>query len=277
MLFSIAFLATGSSLFIFVFMKQTIANVIQYFFGVNELASLPIDQLLAAQVETPYNPILPLLEILHPATKEQEKWVKSDIYANNLLWWQFVALYMNDNEDKIEKTLEQQYIEEKPVSVIKEEQNNDESLKKEIPNQTNVLETKETAAPSVEHNNVWIDLEPYHTIDYFASQGIKIDTNIEAKDKLAKQLKSFTAWLKTMKRIGPTPENLLISDETEQEVVTKAAHSIAKDEIITETMAEVLKKQGKIYKAIEIYKQLADIYPEKSVYFATKIKELVSK
>ena len=39
----------------------------------------------------------------------------------------------------------------------------------------------------------------YYTIDYFASQGIKVSQEENPKDKFGKQLKSFTDWLKTMK------------------------------------------------------------------------------
>ena len=48
-----------------------------------------------------------------------------------------------------------------------------------------------------------ITFEPFHTIDYFASQGIKLRAEDLSKDKLGKQLKSFTEWLRSMKRIAP--------------------------------------------------------------------------
>lgn len=50
-----------------------------------------------------------------------------------------------------------------------------------------------------------LTFEPYHTVDYFASQGIKFSQEELPKDKLGKQLKSFTQWLKTMKRLPSTP------------------------------------------------------------------------
>ena len=45
-----------------------------------------------------------------------------------------------------------------------------------------------------------LTFEPYHTVDDFASQGIKMATNEKPKDRFEQQLKSFTQWLKTIKR-----------------------------------------------------------------------------
>lgn len=260
-------------------MNKRIDSVIKNFFGEDQMSHLSIEQLCAAQLEAPYAAIFPLLQMLHPSlnNEEEKKWLKVNVHANNILWWQFVAFAMEDSEYKItDKVIEniQPVIVEK--SETKQEEINIEPIVGEEPNEfsSNLSKVKETFDAPVEHNNVWVDLEPYHTIDYFASQGIKIDINVEPKDKLGKKLKSFTEWLKTMKRVGPASEHLLKDDEIEQEVVNNAAHSIAKDEIITETMAEVLEKQGKIYKAIEIYKHLSTLNPEKSSYFAEKIRQL---
>ncbi|HEY6502784.1 MAG TPA: hypothetical protein VIZ28_02305, partial [Chitinophagaceae bacterium] len=39
-----------------------------------------------------------------------------------------------------------------------------------------------------------LTFEPYHTIDYFASQGIKFKEEEKPKDQFGQQLKSFTEW-----------------------------------------------------------------------------------
>src|SRR6476469_3638269 len=44
--------------------------------------------------------------------------------------------------------------------------------------------------------------EPYHTVDYFASQGIKFREDEKPKDRFGIQLKSFTEWLKTLKQVN---------------------------------------------------------------------------
>ena len=57
-----------------------------------------------------------------------------------------------------------------------------------------------------------------------------------------------------------------------------ARESIVEDEsLVTETMARIYAKQGKLGKARKAYEMLALKYPEKSVYFATQLKKLDKK
>ena len=115
--------------------------------------------------------------------------------------------------------------------------------------------------------------ESYHTIDYFASQGIKLMQE-ELKDKLGKQLKSFTDWLRSMKRIGPIETNTSLDDVTNQSIQRIAEHSIEEKEVLTEAMAEVWAKQGNADKAIRVYEKLSLLNPAKSPYFAGRIEQL---
>lgn len=114
--------------------------------------------------------------------------------------------------------------------------------------------------------------ESYHTIDYFASQGIKL-LQEDLKDKLGKQLKSFTDWLRSMKRVGPV-ESTSIDDITNQSIQRIAEHSIEEKEVLTEAMAEVWVKQGNADKAIRVYEKLSLLNPTKSSYFARRIEQL---
>jgi hypothetical protein len=118
-----------------------------------------------------------------------------------------------------------------------------------------------------------IETIPHHRIDYFESQGIKLEEE-KPVDRLGTQLRKFTDWLKQMKTINPNPTELKPDVAGEEEVQHIAAHSNEPEEIITETMAEVLEKQGKLEQAIEIYEKLSFNNPSKSVYFAAKIEEL---
>lgn len=116
--------------------------------------------------------------------------------------------------------------------------------------------------------------EPLHTSDYFASQGIKLSEEMQSADKLGRQLKSFTEWLKTMKKVQaqkPQAENNLPIDATVERMAEK---SNKEEDVITETMAEVLAGQGKKKKAMEIYEKLLLQNPSKSAYFAAKIDSL---
>lgn len=57
-----------------------------------------------------------------------------------------------------------------------------------------------------------------------------------------------------------------------------AQDSIASDEsLVTETMARIYAKQGKLSKARKAYQMLALKYPEKSIYFANQLKKLERK
>jgi len=114
--------------------------------------------------------------------------------------------------------------------------------------------------------------EPLYTSDYFASQGIKLSQEAEPTDKLGKQLKSFTEWLKTMKKVH---DNKLYTDiPVDLAVQNMAEKSNQEEEIITESMAEVFEQQGKHGKARDIYRKLSLLNPSKSAYFAAKIEHL---
>ena len=116
--------------------------------------------------------------------------------------------------------------------------------------------------------------EPYHTIDYFASQGIKLTLDENPSDALGRQLKSFTEWLKTMRRL-PQKEREVVPDRVAEEAIqTYAAHSIEGRDVLTETMAEVLAKQGMREKARAVYEKLSLLNPDKRAYFAAKIEQL---
>ncbi|MFT3935147.1 MAG: hypothetical protein QM726_16080 [Chitinophagaceae bacterium] len=117
--------------------------------------------------------------------------------------------------------------------------------------------------------------EPFHTVDYFASQGIKLSKlDANPKDKLGKQLKSFTEWLKSMKKLPQVSIDKILSENDESKVVADAIHSIENKEVITEAMAEVFEKQGLFDRAAGVYQKLSLLNPDKSAYFAAKIDAL---
>jgi hypothetical protein len=137
--------------------------------------------------------------------------------------------------------------------------------------QPDIKQILEARNPVVEE----IGFEPLHTVDYFASQGIKITEEPATNDKLGNQVKSFTAWLKSMKRLHPSNSGDQ-NTATETLIQNSAEESNIKTEILTEAMAEVLVKQDKKEKAIEMYNKLSLINPSKSVYFAAKIESIKS-
>ena len=116
--------------------------------------------------------------------------------------------------------------------------------------------------------------ERLHTIDYFASQGIKIDLSKIPQDKLTTHLRKFTDWLKQMKNADTHSADLGTSTEMENAVTEIARISNVNREVLTEAMAEVLVKQGQVEKAIQLFIKLSFINPEKTSYFAARIEQL---
>jgi BMFP domain-containing protein YqiC len=173
-----------------------------------------------------------------------------------------------DNEDITEPHQVKLYEETEPVHLAGDDQNINEPSQEieapHIPSLPSLKEMKETD----------LVFEPFHTVDYFASQGIKISQEEAPKDKFGKQLKSFTEWLKTMKRLPAAEIASSVERSSEQKIENLAADSVNSADVVTEAMAEVWLRQGNKEKAIEIYNKLILLYPSKSAYFAAKIDSL---
>lgn len=128
--------------------------------------------------------------------------------------------------------------------------------------------------PVSDDEHLPVEIQQHYRSDYFASQGIKLETEPATNDQLGNKLKKFTDWLRQMKRISPNPADLGTDTTTEKYIQHIADNSNETKEIVTETMAEVLVKQQKAEHAIDIYKKLSLLHPEKEAYFAAKIDEL---
>jgi tetratricopeptide (TPR) repeat protein len=116
--------------------------------------------------------------------------------------------------------------------------------------------------------------EPLYAVDYFASQGIKLSEDLQSGDKLGKQLKSFTEWLKSMKKTQAQATEEQALPASNPAIQNIAEKSNIEGEVVTEAMAIVYAQQGNIKKAIGIYQKLSLLNPPKSAYFAAKIENL---
>jgi len=134
------------------------------------------------------------------------------------------------------------------------------------------LQDPNTNPASGTNKDFEFQLTPYHTIDYFASLGIKINMENE-KDELSLKVKSFTAWLKTMKRLQPGPETVTVKD-IQSILNTQNDKENQPEAILTEAMAEVYLKQGLREKAIDVYDKLSLQNPLNSHKFADKISQI---
>ena len=230
----------------------------------------------------------------HPGFEKLSK--KTALHFNNANWLQFLldqttsertgevhevknekitgTLYDQSAANEIEEVTETGPLpvekSEMPQQAEAKSREAPEIPKEQIPQKEYTEAVEITEPPAGE-----ISFEPLHTIDYFASQGIKITEEPVTTDKLGNQMKSFTAWLKSMKKLHPSK----IEEQdlaTERIVQNSAEESNINTEVLTEAMAEVLIKQDKKEKAIEMYNKLSLINPSKSVYFAAKIESIKS-
>ena len=139
-------------------------------------------------------------------------------------------------------------------------------------NEKNNLKDTETNSPAETNKDFEFPLTPYHTVDYFASLGIKINMESD-KDELSMKVKSFTAWLKTMKRLQPGAETITIKD-IQSILDNRNENENQSEAVLTEAMAEVYLKQGLREKAVEVYHKLSLQNPLNSHIFADKISQI---
>ena len=129
-----------------------------------------------------------------------------------------------------------------------------------------------------QHHETELSFEPLHLTDYFASVGVSLPPE-EQPDVFGRQSRSFTGWIKSMKRIHPEKNSVVAPfTQTESDLMrVDAEQSNEQEEVLTETMANIYALQGMTNKAIDIYEKLSLLNPEKSAIFAAKLSELKGK
>ena len=153
---------------------------------------------------------------------------------------------------------------------------------------------------------------PIYTEDYFLQQGEKISpvlpTDIdslkaaETAEEAAKSLMvmmSFSEWLlhfksSTEKQKEETKDQRALktmwqkeklaaaieeeNEEIPENVFEMAVNSITKEDgLASESLADIYIKQGKLDKAIDMYRKLSLRNPQKNAYFARKIEEILKE
>jgi hypothetical protein len=124
-----------------------------------------------------------------------------------------------------------------------------------------------------QHNETELSFEPLHLTDYFASVGVSLPPEEQA-EVMGRPSKSFTGWIRSMKRIHPEKSVAQFTTSDSDQVRAEAEMSNEQEEVLTETMAGIYALQGLVNKAIDIYEKLSLLNPEKSAIFAAKISEL---
>jgi len=145
-------------------------------------------------------------------------------------------------------------------------------------------------------------IQPIFTEDYFLHQGLHVSDQLSADhqqkevDKSLMVVMSFSEWLLHFKTKGEREkeeqqdqkalktmwqkEKLAAAleeenDEIPENVFEMAVNSITKEEdLASESLADIMVKQGKLDKAIDMYRKLSLRNPQKKTYFARKIDDL---
>lgn len=178
------------------------------------------------------------------------------------------------NTPTVPEQIEPAPTDDQPVSYV----DTDEELNRAIPSEAVPVVTPFLGANTPGTGTINKDdeaplFEPLSASDYFASQGIKLTEEHTPTDRVGKQLKSFTEWLKTMKKVH---EHKTVTGDVPVDIAVQnlAEKSNREEEILTEAMAEVYSQQGKTNKAKEIYEKLSLLNPSKSAYFAAKLEQI---
>lgn len=105
------------------------------------------------------------------------------------------------------------------------------------------------------------------------------EENVKLHRELERQIQMeiIDSFIENEARIGPIRANLNDVVNNEPEDLAKKRNSTVRGEVVSEGMARIMVRQGKIERAIEIYEQLMLKKPEKKAYFAEKIKDLTTE
>lgn len=164
------------------------------------------------------------------------------------------------------------------------------------------------AVSGVDHSEELI--QPLYTENYFQYEGIKVDDSLPADGQYTTDDQSsgdtdprslmvmmgFDEWLQFLKKKSEAKKSeeedkaflrsmwqreklaAAIGEEDDnipEAVFEMAINSIDKEDLmVSESLADIHAKQGRVDKAIEMYKKLSLQNPEKKAYFAAKISQL---
>lgn len=101
--------------------------------------------------------------------------------------------------------------------------------------------------------------------------------SIETAKKRVEQTKVIESFIQNAPKIKPVKkgeEILPVSDESDD---NEGNGHLKSEDIVSETLAQIYEEQGLFTRAAQVYDKLRLINPEKSNYFAARLKELKKK
>ncbi len=262
-------------------MQLSIHQITKISCNKNSLDDCTLDFIYKKMDREPYNALLHLLLVLR---LKQDNDMRYDdalntaaLFFPNRMWLDYQLNHLTNSlpadHTIIETENEVVSMPDTPSATVNEPTITDETIK----NEASAASGAPVLPSSPENTGMELNFEPYHTVDYFASQRIKYLEDEKPKDALAVKIKSFTAWLKEMKNTNAEKASQEKPASNDSAVHRMAASSLQDSHIATEAMAEIWLKQGNIAEAIKIYEKLSLQFPEKSTYFAALIIDLRQK
>jgi tetratricopeptide (TPR) repeat protein len=204
----------------------------------------PIPDISSLNVPESYDP--PLEEEI--PTEEQDKIMESDEVYNEL-------------EENLRKLRESKH------KFSEEEEEEDKKKTPEVAIQPDSISTEQNPPQTEEDDDVapllseYVDKSEHDTLPLAHNQQQQnelIDRFINSQDTIS---------LRRNQNSETETEEIDLSQES----------SVWQEEVITENLADIYVRQGKLEKAIEIYTKLIWKFPQKKTYFAGKIENLKSE
>ncbi len=121
-----------------------------------------------------------------------------------------------------------------------------------------------TSKSGMHENEIYFEQSEIPTHDYHLDNDEKHNEGDSLIDKFLSSSRDF------IKMKNEPGESTL--EETENEILAKS--EAEDDELVTETLAMIYFEQKKYDKALDAFKKLSLKFPEKNVYFASRIEEI---
>ena len=233
----------------------------------NNLAKNATEQLTKDAKHYPYFSALQLLycandTALNNNHKAQNIHLSAAYKGNLFLWWKNFITFKTINaktdvDDLILPPFVDNYFAAQKISATEQEVDN--YVEEQI------LVKEKTAPAEVDENSLMITMSFDEWLHYFKQKKEQEKKDLEGKQALR------AMWQK---------EKLSAANEEENELIPENVFKMAIDSIhlgentVSESLAQIMLNQGKTDKAIEMYRKLSLLNPEKSSYFAHKIKEV---